>query len=178
MYIPPSNPIIIALAGTHRPRRFNLSELGQNFVGGVLSCVWCLSPLSGRQIKWCSPICSHSAWSWANPQSSEGLGYLLARQNFTCVICGLDWKPLASSLLGTRGIPRSLDYLHTFSIRLVKALKRLSPLGTKPEIDHFVPISRGGISLGFDNHRAICSTCHLAKTRIDNSGPRSRIPLK
>ena len=176
-----TNPTVQALTLTTRTRRLNLSDLAQVREEGALKCVWCLAPLKGAQRKWCSPICSNSAFAWANPQSEYGLAHLLARQDYKCAglpdrPCGQDWNPLADSLLGTRGIPKSLDRINVFNIRLIKSLKRQSPQGTKPEVDHIVPIYKGGQSIGFENHQICCSACHKIKSKVDNSGPRVKGP--
>lgn len=169
-----TNPTVQSLTLTTRTRRLNLSDLAQVREEGALKCIWCLTPLKGAQRKWCSPICSNSAFAWANPQSEEGLAFLLARQDYACAACLLSWKPLADSLLGTRGIPKSLDRINVFNIRLIKSLKRQSPKGTKPEVDHVIPVALGGLAIGFENHQILCYTCHKAKTKIQNSGPRKK----
>ena len=179
MYKPSPNPTVQALTLTTRTRRLNLTDLAQVREEGALKCVWCLAPLKGAQRKWCSPICSNSALAWANPQSEYGLAHLLARQDYKCAglpdrPCGQDWNLLADSLLGTRGIPKSLDRINVFNIRLIKSLKRQSPKGTKPEVDHIVPIALGGACIGFGNHQILCTQCHKVKTKIQNSGPRKK----
>lgn len=158
----------------------NLSDISAAILaegpeGTKKGCAWCLVPLTGRKYKWCSQACGDSAFAQANPQSEYGLAYLLARQNYACPGCLHDWNFLANSLKGTRGIPLFLDHLTQFSVRLVKALKRYSPKGTKPEVDHVIPVALGGDPLGFENHQAICYTCHKAKTKIQNSGPRKKL---
>lgn len=178
MWTKPLNPTVIQALKECRERRKNLSTFKAAVTAEGKACAWCLTLLKGRQIKWCSPVCGNSAFAWANPQSEEGLAFLLARQDYRCSACALDWNPLADSLLGTRGIGKSLDRLTTFSVRLLKSLKRQSPKGTKPEVDHIIPIAKGGQALGFDNHSAKCSTCHLAKTKLDNSGPRVKKVVK
>lgn len=174
MFKPSVNPEIASLTKTHRGRRLNLSDLVTPLLEGQKLCIWCLTPLTGRKLKWCSEACSTSAFAWANPQSDYGLAHLLARQNYACAGCNMDWNLLADSLKGTRGIPMFLDHLSRFSLRLIKAVKRYSPKGTKPEVDHIIPVSKGGQCLGFDNLQGICYICHKAKSKVDNSGPRKK----
>lgn len=57
---------------------------------------------------------------------------------------------------------------------LMKRLKNKVAAERLPEVDHIVPISKGGQALGHDNHQAICYTCHKVKTKKDLSGPRKR----
>jgi 5-methylcytosine-specific restriction endonuclease McrA len=179
MWTKPTNPTVIKLTETVRKRRKNLTPIKAPIGEDRKAlCAWCVGPLRGKQRKWCGASCSDSAYAWANPQSEYGLAHLLARQGFKCVSCNYDWNPLAQSLLGTRGIPKGLDKLTQFNIRLIKALKRNSPIGTKPEVDHIHPIARGGNALGHDNHQGICTQCHKAKSKVDNSGPRSKCVRK
>lgn len=174
MFRSSNNPKIPELTKSHRKRHLNLSDLKPIEKDGSKLCLWCLIPLTGKKYKWCSPPCSYSAYSWANPQSEEGLAYLLAKQSYKCaqLTCQYDWNPLADSLLGSRGIPKALDKGTIFNIRLIKSLKRQSPNGTKPEVDHIIPFAKGGEAIGFDNHQVLCKRCHLEKTKIDNSGKR------
>jgi HNH endonuclease len=63
--------------------------------------------------------------------------------------------------------------IHTkINKRLMKLLKYKSPTERLPEVDHIVPVYRGGQSIGFENHQAICYTCHKTKTKVDNAGPK------
>jgi 5-methylcytosine-specific restriction endonuclease McrA len=65
----------------------------------------------------------------------------------------------------------SLDKLFWYHL---KRLKEHISSDRKPEVDHIVPVSKGGATLGLDNHQAICYTCHKVKTKVDNSGPRKK----
>lgn len=62
------------------------------------------------------------------------------------------------------------------SKRLMKILKYKTPTENSPEVDHVVPIKKGGQSIGFDNHQALCYRCHKNKSKLDNSGPRKKTP--
>lgn len=174
MWTKPQNPTVIKLITECRERRMNLSPIvAAVSAEGAKLCAWCLAPLTGRRYKWCSKACGDSAFAWANPQSEYGLAHLLHRQDYSCAGCAHNWHPLANSLMGTRGIAKAHNVAQ-FSMRFMKSLKRQSPKGTKPEVDHVIPVALGGATLGFDNHQAICTQCHKAKTKIQNSGPRTK----
>lgn len=151
MWKVPLNPVVVKALLSCRKRSMNLSDikvpidLAVPALGNGKLCAWCLSPLTGRKYKWCSSECGNSAFAYANPQSEYGLQYLLSRQDFRCSSCQYDYSPLAQSLLGTRGIPKLLPYRETFSIRFMKPLKRQSPKGTRPEVDHVQPVALGGV---------------------------------
>lgn len=56
----------------------------------------------------------------------------------------------------------------------LKRLKSRVPKDRKPEVDHILAISKGGQSLGLDNHQVLCYLCHKTKTKSDLSGRRSK----
>lgn len=56
--------------------------------------------------------------------------------------------------------------------RLTKLIKYKAPTERLPEVDHIVPFAKGGQAIGFDNHQALCYSCHKTKSKLDNSGPR------
>lgn len=115
------------------------------------------------------------AFSWANPQNEYGLNILLARQNWKCNACQYDYGPLVSQLLTNgRVYNKPADHNIQMCPSLALRIKQHSPEGTKPEVDHIIPISKGGQSIGFDNLQTICVQCHKAKTKVDNSGPRKK----
>ena len=39
------------------------------------------------------------------------------------------------------------------------------------EVDHVVPLKRGGDPLALDNLQALCRACHIEKTRRENRRP-------
>lgn len=176
MFKKAANPVIEQLEKSQRDRRMNLSDLEGITVEGKKHCIWCLGPLKGRQYRWCSADCSNYAFAWANPQKEHGLNILLVRQEWKCNICSLSWLGLALELYNkahprdaSKGSPnfgKSYDYL------LMKRLKRTVAAKWKPEVDHIVPIYKGGQALGIDNHQAICYSCHKKKTGKDLSGKR------
>lgn len=163
MYKPPGNPIAIELTRTHKRRSVNLGcikvirrEL-PNHISGKF-CAYCAeSPVKGR-FKYCTPNCSNSAMAWAYPQKEDGLWFLLLRQDWKCNICQHQYPAQSGS-----------NHWH-----LMGRLKTNTPKEFRPEVDHIIPISKGGTALGLDNHQAICYTCHKVKTKVDNSGPRNK----
>jgi 5-methylcytosine-specific restriction endonuclease McrA len=116
------------------------------------------------------------AWSWANPQKEGGLHVLLARQDFKCNLCQFDYMPYVEDSI--RYMNQKRKYIEPDSIRsvinerLMKLLKYKTPSDRLPEVDHVVPIYKGGSPLGFDNVQCICYSCHKTKTKIDLSGKR------
>lgn len=172
------NPQVEELTKSCKERQFATSNL--DYVkreDGTKGCVWCGDPLKSKHhaTRYCKdPVCPKSSYAWGYPQKEEGLNFLLIRQNFLCAICGYDYKPLIDSEImgkyyGTRS---KFDYMKELNQYLMKRLKRHTLKVRKPEVDHIIPIYKGGMSLGLDNHQAICYGCHKAKSKVDNSGPR------
>lgn len=174
MYEKSNNPIVEELTKSHKGRRINLSLIKVQLIDGIKSCAWCSKVITSRQ-KYCSQTCADHILAWANPQKEYGLNMLLARQDFKCNICQYDYKPLISQLLiNGRVYDKPADYTKVYSYYLMRRIKSKSEQGREPEVDHVVAISKGGQSLGFENHQAICKTCHKVKTKVDNSGPRKK----
>lgn len=173
MFKPSGNPKVLELTKTWTKRSVDLTQLKKIQVPEGKFCAWCAQDkLSGNQ-KYCSNACKVSANAWAYPQKEYGLGCLLMRQDWKCNVCQYDYVPLVEQLLvNGRIYDKPKDYKTMFSWTLVRRIKQKSPQERKPEVDHIIPVSKGGITLGISNHQALCFSCHKAKTKIDNSGSR------
>ena len=175
------NPLIPQITQTYKKRIFNLSSIKLP-EGLKKKCVWCLGDLKGAQRRWCGEDCVNSASAWGNPQKEYGLGNLLIRQSFKCNICAFDWGAIIEEMYQKPkpryGMAMSRENWRTeFSYWVTHALKEHMHMydpSKKPEVDHILAISKGGQSLGLDNHQAICYTCHKVKTKSDLSGKRSK----
>lgn len=131
--------------------------------GEFKRCIWCGDPLKSRHpsTRYCKDKeCMFSVMAWANPQKSEGLLCLMVKQDWKCAGCSHDYKQHLTPPEKKLGI------------RFVGKLKRGLPKALAPEVDHIVPIAKGGQALGISNHQVLCYQCHKAKTKTDNSGPR------
>lgn len=154
------NPQIIELTKT-----LNSRYVAKSYVKRVPGlCKWCYEvPTKGLR-HYCSHRCSLMLEAWAYPQSEFGLWVLLTRQDHKCAACQYQYDKQESSY-------RDHIYRH------YAVLKSKCPEDRKPEVDHIIPISKGGESLGFNNHQVLCYTCHKAKTKIDNSKPKTWLTL-
>lgn len=183
MFKPSGNPKVAELTKSIRERSYNLSCLQAiklpelNAKGKPKRmCAWCgtMELTHGNQ-KYCTSECSNSAMAWAYPQKEDGLRFLLIRQDFKCLACAYDYLPIMEavtardrSMLGATFNYKTLPWYY------FKRLKEKAPKEHRPEVDHIVPIYKGGASLGLDNHQAICYTCHKTKTSKDLSGKKSK----
>lgn len=123
--------------------------------------------------------------AWANPQKEEALTFLLMRQDYKCNVCKHDWAPLAQEVWARMHANRydaahwaTVDFKTQFNWGFTRRIKSNCPQEHALEVDHIVPIYKGGTALGLDNHQAICYTCHKAKSKVDNSGPRPKKNLE
>jgi hypothetical protein len=106
--------------------------------------------------------------AWAYPQKEHGLYVLMVFQQWQCNICHYDWLPLAKKIheefykgYTVPDMNQQIDWM------LVKRLKRKVERMRAPEVDHIVPIFKGGFSIGLGNHQSICYICHRKKTSKD-----------
>lgn len=181
MFKPSKNPQVEQLTKSRSKREYPIS--GLKYVireDGTKGCIWCGDPLKTKHHaqRYCGDkMCPKSAYAWGYPQKEEGLNFLLLKQNFCCAACGYDYKPLIETEIIGKYYGTSKDYCDwrtELNFYLMKRLKRHAPKDRKPEVDHIIPIYKGGQALGLDNHQAICYLCHKTKTKADNSGPRKK----
>jgi 5-methylcytosine-specific restriction endonuclease McrA len=183
MFKPSGNPKVKELTDTIRERSYQLSRLKVIKTGEINSrgnlirkCAWCgIGVLHHGNQKYCTQECQNSALAWAYPQKEDGLRYLLIRQNFKCLNCQFEYFPILKEIIDSMSDRYKLpsDYnISTIPWYYFKYLKNRTPKERSPEVDHVIPIYKGGSSLGIDNHQLLCYTCHKRKTSSDLSGKR------
>lgn len=178
MFKKSKNPQVEELTKTYKDRAFAVSKL-QHVVreDGTKGCIWCGDPLKTKHHmqRYCKDkMCPKSTYAWGYPQKEEGLHFILMRQDFCCNSCGYDYKPfIESNVMGAYGTG-GVDYKTQINFYVIKRLKERIDPKLKPEVDHIIPISKGGTALGLDNHQVICYTCHKTKTSKDLSGKRNK----
>lgn len=178
MYKPSINPAVVELTKSHRERSYRIGDLPYIRVDGEKRCYWCGDPLKTKHHaqRYCKDEnCSRSAFAWGNPQKENGMWFLLQKQDWKCAICQFDWKQYVKDhVIGkSYGTHSKTDFVE-FNEYLVIRLKQKIEQKYKPEVDHIIPIYKGGQALGLDNHQILCFTDHKAKSKIDNSGPRKK----
>ncbi len=138
-----------------RRRRFNLADLLDVTVGGSRLCVWCnVKPLVGRQRRWCSKDCKESGFIYCNPQSPSARAWVLINlQDCACRACGVSHEDLVLKRLERLKTSWPLSY-HLIGYGA----------GDVIQVDHIVPIHRGGRGFGLGNVQVICVACHMKKT--------------
>lgn len=182
MFKKSKNPQIEELTKSYKDRAIAISIVNHvKRPDGTQGCVWCGDPLKTKHPaqRYCKdPWCSKNMYAWGYPQKEEGLFFLMQRQEWMCNICGYDYKPfieanIIGKFYGTRfkdGESYQIDYNYL----VIKRLKGSIDPMRKPEVDHIVPIYKGGASLGLENHQCICYTCHKKKTSTDLADKKSK----
>lgn len=176
MFKKSANPQVEELTKSHRERSYNLTNLKVVTVEGLRRCAWCTEgKLNHGNQKYCTTECSRSAMAWAYPQKEENLAALLIKQDYKCNECKFDYVPYMDQIAQADGRAHSTainDWRTEYIWYYYKRLKHNVPKEHRPEVDHIVPIYKGGASLGIDNHQCICYSCHKTKTGKDLSGKR------
>lgn len=158
-------------------RSYNLGGLSAIKRDLLRYCAWCgEGRLHHGNQKYCKEECGNFAMAWSYPQKEQGLYYLLKKQEFKCALCQYDYVPLFEQTVARWNNESSYwepwDYRNKFSWHHIKEVKHRAPKDRRLEVDHIIPIYKGGQSLGLDNHQAICYTCHKTKTSQDLKGKR------
>src|ERR1700693_3398144 len=177
MFKPSGNPRVKEITETWTERSYSLYHLKViklpelNSRGKIKRlCAWCAEGEAFGNQKYCNMLCMNSATAWAYPQKEDGLRFLLIRQEWKCVGCGFDYLPTFKECLSRDRYYRSNEFdPDIVAWYFFKNLKRRVPKERKPEIDHVVPIYKGGTSLGISNHQIVCYACHKIKTAQDLS---------
>lgn len=165
---PSKNPWVLNKTKTTFDRECPLSEIPYIIrEDGTRGCIWCGDDLKTKHHaqRYCrDKDCPKSAYIWGYPQREESLVYLLNKQDGKCGLCGHDYKQYVKDSLTVESFRQIKFYINLFN---------------RPEVDHIIPISKGGQSLGIENHQVICYTCHKNKTKEDVKGERrEKSPLE
>lgn len=183
MFKKSGNPKVEELCKSIKNRSYNLSCLRPVILEELNAkgkpkrlCAWCaVGELHSGNQKYCTSDCSTYAMAWAYPQKEDALKYLLLRQEWKCLSCQYDYKPFLDAMIAKdRARYGSGCTLEKLPWNYFSRLKMQVSPDRKPEVDHIIPISKGGQSLGLDNHQVLCYICHKIKTKIDNSGSRKK----
>ena len=184
MFKKSGNPKVEELTKSVKDRSYNLSclrpvklEILNEKGKPKRLCAWCfVDELFHGNQKYCDKDCSESAEAWAYPQKELGLKLLLMRQDYKCAHCQFDYKPfLEAMIIRDKQRYGGVWELEQLPWHYFKRLKAQVSKEKKPEIDHRIPIYKGGTSLGQENCDCVCYTCHKIKSKIDNSGPRKKV---
>ena len=170
-YVPPGKQALEILAKA-TGRTLVLEKFKADKVNKL--CVWCgVGKCTGRRVKYCSDDCKSSAWIHCNPQSPTAkIWVLINRQQGACRACGLSHEDLINKRYraseGRRAdwerMAKQYGWKEKFEITY-HALGNNT--GHVIQVDHIVPIFKGGAGIGLDNIQVICAQCHFDKTAME-----------
>lgn len=145
-------------------RTCRLADIPNCEVKGGRLCMWCRKGdiLNHHARRYCSDHCKISANMWTNPQSCQSKAYvMIERQACACALCGLSYEDQILRYIERK--EEAVDswsdgkaYLHGTGYHL-SGMHEI-------DIDHIIPIHKGGIGLGLTNIQAVCRQCHREKT--------------
>lgn len=142
------HPDVRKLIHSQDGRRFNLSSIKTFFVSANQKyCKWCREePTKSKRSMYCSDLCASSAWLYCNP--AKQVDRILKHQGNKCASCDFDYSP--GWAYDEKGLT-DWDYQQKH----------------RPEVDHIVPIYKGGSAFDPKNLQVLCRNCHKEKTKID-----------
>ena len=131
-------------------------------------CRWCgedVKRLSKKRRTFCSDECVHEF----NLRSSSSYIriYIAKRDKYTCQICGLNCKGFirqmkrhVGCLFGEKRKEKEEEFFKQHGMEWVNTNNR----STFYDIDHIVPVVKGGHQCGEENLRTVCLSCHRKET--------------
>lgn len=136
-----------------------LSDLPKPEIKGV--CHWCrLNIVPSGKRKYCSEDCAKSALFYCVPQNRINKAYrFIYIQKCCCTLCGESFEHLIQEIIDW--------YVKFFKKKGSYEKVHLGSIGYRLDgfdTDHIIPIYKGGMGVGVDNHQVVCSKCHLIKT--------------
>lgn len=147
---PGAQAMSVIIKNIHK-RSSNLSELKPK--DGL--CAWCNeNEIKDRRRKYCDISCRSSAFIYCWPQSLMARGFHLWAQGFACCACGVDFSDEMEK--------RAQRCLRLYGEVTLSQIA--DGTGHLFEIDHIIPLHKGGEGIGVVNIQTLCVECHKRKT--------------
>ena len=170
-----------------KKRSQTLSDLATELLGDddyrSSFCLWCGSKRfkKGRR-RYCREDCTDSATAYCFPHSVSSKAFVFVElQGCNCKFCGENFEDLIDAF-----IPKEVERRRRRNKEGPKLFSQFTPLplhvdffaignhiSSQFDLDHVVPIHKGGAGIGFDNVQVICKKCHKIKTARDRKKHRS-----
>ena len=147
-FIYPKNPHVFEIVKSNTKRSLALDKIR----GEKGCCKWCTGKIENNRKKYCSEDCKQSAWAFFYPQK-YAYQFLIKRQSGCCAHCAYDFKSGIKKWHYGQGGYDIVD---------------------QGDVDHIIPIHKGGEILGIENHQLLCRECHIKKSaseRRKNNAP-------
>lgn len=155
-------------------RAFALSDLPPTKV-----CHWCNAhPITPPKRKYCSEDCTRSAYLFCYPQNPATKMYVfLQLQDCVCVGCGECFDDQVRELVEghwsllerRKADPSWAKYVE--GVNHVSLATLGDGTGHRWQVDHIIPIFRGGRGVCIENIQVLCEPCHRKKTARERRTP-------
>ncbi len=137
-----------------------------------LLCRWCGAKVQGRRTSWCSQACVDQYLIRTDPGFAAGK--VFQRDRGVCQMCRVDTLAVRDrlALLAQHAPVKVMVFLAAKRVGLVSRVQRHREGGMSLDfqiprlwqMDHIVPVVKGGGSCGLDNLRTLCLWCHRKVT--------------
>lgn len=137
-------------------------------------CKFCAQPITNRRTAWCSHECKKQYFIACNDDKVIPMA-IFARDKGICKICKVNVDKFHKLVYSTT-IDNVLNNLEKVNYIFGTKLRKDMPVGELVhslfhhkdrrvwEIDHIIPVKRGGGICGLDNFQTLCLGCHRRKT--------------
>lgn len=158
--------LLTVVPGLRRVRSINADWLATLLNRGPKECIWCGGVVPKRRRSWCSDGCvdAFKLRCDANRQRQ----YVEHRDSGVCQVCQRD-----TYLAEREGkvLAKSLSYMLIDDPKRDEVKNQLRQnfgyaRGRWREVDHIVPVVRGGGLCDISNLRLVCGVCHAELTKI------------
>lgn len=154
-FVYPKNPKVFEIVKNNSKRYLALERIK----GDKGFCKWCLTKIENTRKKYCSKDCKDSAWAFFYPQK-YAYKFLSHRQNGACAHCGYKFEDKTKKRTLSFGTYKKWDQ-EKKNFELIKDTYQVDDMG---DVDHIIPIHKGGEILGIENHQLLCRECHIKKS--------------
>lgn len=146
-----------------RERRLRLAP----FTGG---CRWCDGRVAPPRRTFCSAACVHEHKVRSNNRYMRTCVY--RRDRGVCAICGVSTVLVGRAIRAAETKAEEERLRGLFGVPPRRKLWRRKHGGAVFDVDHILPVAKGGGSSGLDNLRTLCLSCHRCVT-WSQCGPRA-----
>lgn len=124
-------------------------------------CCYCnIMLIEKPRRRYCSDDCAMSAFMNANPNTPTVRAWIIInRQQGACLACGVIQDVL---------FERARHRLKYWPDKKITYYSLGDQTGHLINVDHVVPIHRGGAAVGLKNVQVLCVGCHIRKTKEEN----------
>lgn len=137
-------------------------------------CKFCTGKIPGRRTTWCDEECKKQYFIACNDEKVLPVA-IFERDRGVCKLCGTNVDKF-HKLVYTTTMDKVMDNLEKINYIFGTKLRKDSPVRDIVhslfhhkdrrvwEIDHIIPVAKGGGICGLDNFQTLCLGCHRRKT--------------